>query len=148
MTKHFETDYSAPGSQPELPAELLPTPADGSAEQLTPRAEKVEQPEIQVDSRIPEAVRPAAQAHLKEVDDDWDRINIQAQTTANGPDARSRATVETEEDRSAREILEITKRARRLVDSPAQQRNRRIREANIKRRYGETGPSAIAKGEI
>lgn len=151
MPKTTENNYSAQGSQPELPSELLPTPADGSAEeQATLATDQIRQQaeEIAQDSRIPEAVRTAVAQHVIEVSKDFDRVDKQGQTTTNGPDARSRAKVETEEDRSNREILEITKRARRVVDTPAQQRAKTVREANIKRHYGETGPSSKAKGEI
>lgn len=151
MPKTAENDYSAQGSQPELPSELLPRPADGSVEEPAPLAlnqARQQAEEIAQDPRIPEAVRPAVAQHVIEVSKDFDRVDEQDQTTTNGPDARSRAKVETEEDRSNREISEISSRAHQLLDSPAHQRTKRVREANIKRHYGETGPSSKAKGEI
>lgn len=118
---------AAPGVQPELPSELLPAAFD---------------------SKIPESAQPSVRAYLEDAGADWDRVSAQAQTTENGPDARARSKIKTEEDRSHKEILDISRRAHRQAASPAQQHHQRVKQANIKRRHGESGPSDKARGEI
>lgn len=93
-------DNAVPGPQPELPAELLSTPADGS---LPPPERSGDAPgAAQERFPIPESIRPLVEAQSGAQSREIDRIDDQGQTTGIGN--RDRAGIEAAEDIDSKAI--------------------------------------------
>lgn len=107
--KSPEQDYSASGPQPELPTELLPTPADGTVPSISKSRIQVTEPPEKSTFQPPASIRPQVKAAAIQADFDYDRIDSQGQTTGFGTRERSRTLTPQDEDvliaRAARRVL-------------------------------------------
>lgn len=116
-----EYDYSAPGPQLELPAELLPKPADST---LPPTPEDIQQPDAQPQEspfQVPETVRKQVQIVEQEAQSRYDIVDKQGQTTGFGTRERSGTLTPQDED-----VL-IGRAARRLVARQPKNKKKRTR---------------------
>jgi hypothetical protein len=107
--KSPEQDYPASGPQPELPAELLPTPADGTVPSISEGRPQVIEPPEESAFQPPASIRSQVKAVAAQADFDYDRVDSQGQTTDFGTRERSNTLTPEDEDvliaRAARRVL-------------------------------------------